>query len=68
MSAEFVRDQLFRPFQSTKSAGMGLGAYESQQYVQSLGGRVVVDSTPGQGTTVTLDLAATVSRSVEAVA
>ena len=28
---------LFQPFYSTKSAGMGIGAYESQQYVTSSG-------------------------------
>jgi len=54
MSAEFVRDRLFKPFQTTKQAGMGIGAYESMQYVRELGGRVVVDSTPGVGTRVML--------------
>ena len=28
---------------------MGIGAYESFQYVQELGGRIQVDSTPGVG-------------------
>ena len=54
MTPEFVRDHLFKPFQTTKQAGMGIGAYESMQYVKELGGRVVVDSTPGVGTRVTL--------------
>ena len=35
-----------------KQAGMGIGAYESFQYVQELGGRIEVDSKPGLGTTV----------------
>lgn len=52
MSPEFVRDRLFKPFQSTKQAGMGIGAYESYQYVQELGGRIEVDSALGLGTTV----------------
>ena len=39
MSHDFIRDELFRPFRSTKDAGMGLGAYESQLYVQELGGK-----------------------------
>ncbi len=56
MTAEFVRDRLFKPFQSTKQAGMGIGAYESFQYVRELGGRVVVDSTPGEGTRVRMSL------------
>lgn len=52
MTPEFMRERLFKPFQSTKKAGMGIGAYESFQYVQELGGRVLVDSTPGSGTRV----------------
>ena len=53
MSAEFVRDRLFKPFQSTKEAGMGIGAYESAQYIRELGGEMLVDSEPGQGTRIT---------------
>ena len=54
MSAEFLRDRLFKPFQTTKQAGMGIGAYESFQYVQELGGSIDVKSEPDQGTEVTL--------------
>lgn len=52
MSQDFIRDRLFKPFQSTKLAGMGIGAYESFQYVQELGGRIEVDSELNKGTTV----------------
>src|SRR5262249_1038067 len=41
MSPEFVRQHLFRPFQSTKPSGMGIGAYESHRYVTELGGRII---------------------------
>jgi putative PEP-CTERM system histidine kinase len=58
MTPEFVRDRLFKPFQTTKATGMGIGAYESFQYVQELGGRVEVDSTPEAGTQVRLLLPA----------
>ena len=54
MSPEFVRERLFKPFQTTKPTGMGLGAYESFQYVQELGGSVKVDSAPDKGTRVRL--------------
>jgi putative PEP-CTERM system histidine kinase len=54
MSQEFVRDRLFRPFQTTKKTGMGIGAYESFQYVRELGGSISVHSEPGRGTEVTL--------------
>jgi hypothetical protein len=52
MAPEFIRDQLFKPFQTTKPHGMGIGVYESFQYVTGLGGRMLVDSTPGTGTRV----------------
>jgi putative PEP-CTERM system histidine kinase len=54
MSESFVQERLFKPFQTTKEAGMGIGAYESFQYVQELGGKVSVDSKEGEGTVVTL--------------
>ncbi|TBO30477.1 PEP-CTERM system histidine kinase PrsK [Aquabacterium lacunae] len=56
MSEEFVRARLFRPFQTTKSAGMGIGAFESAQYVQELGGKMNVDSKVGGGTRISLML------------
>ncbi|MCY1560565.1 putative PEP-CTERM system histidine kinase [compost metagenome] len=54
MSEQFVQERLFKPFQTTKEAGMGIGAYESFQYVQELGGKMSVDSKEGAGTVVTL--------------
>jgi putative PEP-CTERM system histidine kinase len=56
MSADFIRERLFKPFQTTKQAGMGIGAYESFQYVRELGGDVAVDSEVGQGTRITVKL------------
>lgn len=54
MSEEFVRNRLFKPFSTTKTAGMGIGVYESGQYVQELGGKISVDSQEGEGTVVTV--------------
>lgn len=56
MSPEFIRDRLFKPFQTTKDSGMGIGAYESAQYIRELGGELLVDSTPNVGTKITLVL------------
>ncbi len=56
MDDEFIRDRLFRPFDSTKTAGMGIGVFESREYVRELGGRIAVVSTPGQGTTFSVHL------------
>jgi putative PEP-CTERM system histidine kinase len=56
MSPEFLRDRLFRPFSTTKPNGMGIGAYESHQYVRELGGRIDVESREGEGTQVVVTL------------
>lgn len=49
MDEQFMRSGLFKPFNSTKLDGMGVGAYESKEYVQLLGGRIEVESAHGQG-------------------
>jgi putative PEP-CTERM system histidine kinase len=51
MSEEFIRERLFKPFESTKSAGMGIGVFESREYINELGGRLEVASEPSLGTT-----------------
>ena len=56
MSNEYVRTRLFKPFQTTKPAGMGIGAYESFLYVRELGGSITVDSEPGRGTVMRIAL------------
>ena len=55
MDAEFLRERLFRPFDSTKgSQGMGIGAYQVRETVRAIGGDVRVTSAPGAGTTFIL--------------
>lgn len=54
MSEDFLKNRLFRPFSTTKHSGMGIGTYESQQYIRELGGTIEVSSTVGQGTEVTV--------------
>jgi putative PEP-CTERM system histidine kinase len=70
MSEEFIRERLFKPFESTKSAGMGIGVFESREYIGELGGTLDVASTPGQGTTFTvlLPLHKTVAQSLDIAA
>jgi signal transduction histidine kinase len=63
MSEDFVQNRLFRPFSSTKHSGMGIGSYESFQYIRELGGSIDVHSAPGQGTVMTLLLPLFDSRS-----
>ena len=50
MSAEFIRNSLFRPFASTKSNGFGLGAVEARSRVRAMGGDLDVTSVIGEGT------------------
>jgi putative PEP-CTERM system histidine kinase len=54
MSEEFIRTRLFKPFSSTKGSGMGVGSYESAQYVRELGGSISASSQVGSGTCVTV--------------
>ncbi len=54
MDAVFIRERLFQPFDSTKGTGMGIGAYECKSYVQELGGDIMVESRPGEGSRFTL--------------
>lgn len=57
MDEDFIRNQLFKPFFTTKaSKGMGIGAYQARKYVHSLGGAMSVRSTPNQGTVFAIRL------------
>lgn len=56
MSATFVNERLFKPFESTKSAGMGIGVFESREYVNELGGQLDVESIESEGTTFRIQL------------
>lgn len=59
MNEDFVRNQLFKPFVTTKSGkGMGIGVYQAKELVVSLGGNLGVESHPGEGTTFTISLPA----------
>ena len=58
MDDAFVRERLFRPFDSTKgTSGMGIGAYQIRETVRMAGGRIDVDSAPGRGTRLSMVLA-----------
>jgi signal transduction histidine kinase len=58
MSAAFLRDSLFRPFQSTKKKGLGIGMFQSRMIVEAHGGRIRVESEPGKGSTFRVSLPA----------
>ncbi len=56
MTEKFIADQLFKPFESTKPAGFGIGAYEARTLAASMNGHLRVESRIGKGTTFTLSL------------
>jgi len=50
MSQHFIRERLFRPFDSTKGEqGMGIGVYQSREIIRVLRGSIDVESIVGQG-------------------
>ena len=63
MSESFITDQLFKPFESTKPSGFGIGAYEARALALSMGGNLRVDSRLGKGTAFTLLLPSAIERS-----
>ena len=51
MSPAFVKASLFRPFQTTKKKGLGIGMFQSKMIVEAHRGKIQVESEPGAGTT-----------------
>jgi len=57
MSQEFIRERLFRPFDTTKSSkGMGIGAYQTREFIRQAGGNVEIYSQENVGTKFTIYL------------
>lgn len=57
MDEEFIRNRLFRAFDSTKGlTGMGIGAHDAKTYIEQLGGSITVRSEPEQGSSFTVSI------------
>lgn len=54
MSPDFIRDQLFRPFATSKIGGSGIGAFQARELLREAGGDLLVTSASGRGTTMRL--------------
>lgn len=59
MSPEFIQRSLFRPFQTTKKNGLGIGMFQTKMIIEAHGGRISVASAPGKGTTFEVSLPVT---------
>jgi putative PEP-CTERM system histidine kinase len=57
MSVGFIQNQLFKPFHSTKNHGMGIGTFESREYLREIGATLTVTSQERVGTTFKIELA-----------
>jgi signal transduction histidine kinase len=51
-----IADRVFSPFITTKTRGTGLGLATSKKFVEAHGGMIAIESHPGAGTTVRVDL------------
>jgi signal transduction histidine kinase len=51
MTQTFVKESLFRPFQSTKRKGLGIGLFQCRTIVHAHGGGLHVETEVGKGTT-----------------
>jgi putative PEP-CTERM system histidine kinase len=56
MTAEFIRDRLFRPLVSGRAGGNGIGVWQARDLLRGAGGDLLAISTPGAGTTMRLTL------------
>ncbi len=68
MSVDFLSRSLFRPFQTTKKNGLGIGMFQSKMIVEAHGGRIEVASEPNKGTTFRVFLPTTPSESSNSAA
>jgi len=57
MTPERIK-QIFEPFNTTKARGLGLGMPYAQKIIHRHGGKIRVDSEPGKGTHVKIELPA----------
>ncbi len=51
MNPKFLKESLFRPFQTTKQRGLGIGMFQGKMIVEAHHGRIEVESEQGVGST-----------------
>lgn len=50
MSREFMEEELFKPFRTTKDKGAGVGLYQCKTLIETMGGRIICLSVERSGT------------------
>ena len=61
---DFLKENLFRPFRSTKKGGLGIGLLMCKTLIESHGGNILIESKPREGSTVTVRLPASAHEEV----
>ena len=56
MSPEFIEKHLFKPFQTTKKKGLGIGLYQCKTIIEAHSGKLKVNSEEGKGAEFTICL------------
>jgi len=56
MTQEYMQKHLFRPLQTTKSRGLGIGLYQCRRIIRAFGGTLSAESQEGKGTRMTVSL------------
>jgi putative PEP-CTERM system histidine kinase len=51
ISRDFIEHRLFRPFQTSKKYGLGIGLFQCKQIIEGHRGRIEVESEEGKGST-----------------
>jgi len=54
LTDEFVKDRLFKPFQTTKPTGTGIGLWHVKNMAQQVGARILLDNRRARGVAFTL--------------
>jgi putative PEP-CTERM system histidine kinase len=58
MTADYLKNHLFRPFRTTKETGLGIGLYQCRLIIEAHDGKIEVKSDVGKGTVFTVSLPA----------
>ena len=56
MSQDFLSNRMFKPFETTKNNGLGLGVYSCREIVLAHGGSIEAESRLGVGSTFVVKL------------